>query len=32
MESMMSAGKAPGAEKLFGNIEKAIDRLQQKAA
>lgn len=32
MESMMSAGKVPGAEKIFGNIEKTIERLQQKAA
>ena len=32
MESIMVAGKAPGAEKLFGTIERAIDRLQQKAA
>ena len=32
MESIMSAGKAPGAEKIFGSIEKAIDRLQTKAS
>lgn len=32
MESIMSAGKAPGAEKIFGSIERAIERLQQKAA
>ena len=32
MESIMAAGKAPGAEKLFDSIERAIDRLQQKAA
>jgi hypothetical protein len=32
MEALMSAEKAPGAEKLFGNIEKAIHRLHQKAA
>ena len=32
MESIMSAGKAPGAEKLFGTVEKAIERLQTKAS
>jgi hypothetical protein len=28
MESVMAAGKAPGAEKIFGGIERAIERLQ----
>jgi hypothetical protein len=32
MQSMMDAGKAPDAKKIFGNIEKAIERLQTKAA
>ena len=32
MESVMAAGKAPGAERLFSTIERAIDRLQQKAS
>jgi hypothetical protein len=32
MQSIMDAGKAPGAEKIFGSIEKAIDRLQTKAS
>lgn len=32
MQSIMDAGKAPGAEKIFGSIERAIDRLQTKAS
>lgn len=32
MQSIMDAGKAPGAEKIFGSIEKAIDKLQSKAS
>lgn len=32
MQSVMDAGKAPGAEKIFGSIERAIDRLQTKAS
>jgi hypothetical protein len=32
MEAMMAAGKAPGADKTFANIEKAIGKLQEKAA
>jgi hypothetical protein len=27
MESVMAAGKAPGAERLFSTIERAIDKL-----
>jgi hypothetical protein len=32
MEAMMAAGKAPGAEKVFSNIEKAVGKLQEKAS
>ena len=32
MQHIMSSGKAPGAEKAFDGIERAIDRLQQKIA
>jgi hypothetical protein len=32
MQSIMDAGKAPGAEKVFASIEKAIERLQTKAS
>ena len=32
MQSIMDAGKAPGAEKVFTSIEKAIERLQTKAS
>lgn len=32
MQSIMDAGKAPGAEKIFKSIENALDKLQQKAA
>ena len=32
MQHIMSSGKAPGAEKAFDGIERAIDRLQQKTA
>ena len=31
MQSVMDVGKAPGAEKIFASLEKAMDRLQQKA-
>ena len=32
MQSIMDAGKAPGAERVFTSIEKAIERLQTKAS
>jgi hypothetical protein len=32
METVMAAGKAPGATKVFTSIEQAMDRLQQKAS
>ena len=32
MQSIINNGKAPGADKIFSSIEKAIDRLQQKAS
>lgn len=32
MQGIMTAGKAPGAEKTFSSIEKAIERLQTKAS
>ena len=32
MQSIMDVGKAPGAEKVFASIEKAIERLQTKAS
>lgn len=32
MQSIINAGKAPGAEKMFSSIEKALDKLQNKAS
>ena len=32
MQSLMDSGKAPGADKIFISIEKAIDKLQTKAS
>ena len=32
MQGIMNTGKAPGAEKVFGSIEKAIEKLQAKAS
>ena len=32
MQTIMDLGKAPGAEKIFSGIEKAIERLQTKAS
>ena len=32
MQGVMNTGKAPGAEKIFGSIEKAIEKLQSKAS
>lgn len=32
MQSIMDAGKAPGAEKIFTSIEKALDKMREKAS
>ena len=32
LETVMKAGKAPGAAQIFSSVEKALDRLQQKTS